>query len=407
MSLKSLFTEDVRREVLFWTTLILLCSVPLRYAYSSIAIGLFIGLNLIPGLIAGARNFRLSCVVLIVFFLWAALSFSYSMFPDLTISALGRLLPIALIPLTLIFSPKLAKDQFFELWKIFGVFISVFFFCFLVAAFFKYRFFGITDFFFYHDLVQPFKLNAIYVSFLLAICLLILLSPEKERKIFDWLNISILIVFLIMLSSKLVISFFLIGYIIQLISRKVKWYYPVGAVFLMILALILVKPLQTRVLNEFNSGYTEVFEKEEFSPVYPWTGTSIRLLQARVGSEILDQEKAWITGVGLGASQPLIKENQEEKKMYHSYGGYNFHNQYMQILVELGIIGLLIYLFFLVRFAMDFRDNIMVLSLILLIFGLGFTESFLWRQQGLMIFLIVLISVYQFGSDKNKHAATH
>lgn len=393
-----------QKEIFYYTSLAVLFSIPLDYAFSSIAIGIFVGLNLPLGLIAKTRNFKLSYFMLIGLYLLGALSIAWSVFPDLTTKSLSREMALVLIPLTLIVAPKMPKDRFFDLWKMFSIYLVGMFICLIFYALYRWDFFGLTNFFFYHELTIPLRMNAIFMSFLVAICILVLFQRAISGKMFELFFVLILAVFLILLSSKLLILLTLLGVVLQIVLKRISYKYVLLPIAIGALAILFVKPVQERFLYELDANYAEVLENEKFSQIYPWRGSTIRLLQARVGVEILNENDRWTQGIGLGASQPLIKENQKQKDMYHSYGNYNFHSQYMQWLVELGIIGLLMYLGFLGKMFVDFRQNIMVISIIFLIFGFGFTESFLWRQRGLLTFLMTIGTVYQFGIREKNNA---
>jgi len=77
--------------------------------------------------------------------------------------------------------------------------------------------------------------------------------------------------------------------------------------------------------------------------------------------------------------------------LYPGYGNYNFHNQYIQVFAELGIIGLLFLLIILISnvckafLAKDFLH----IAFAVLMISLFLTESFLWRQRGVGFFIIL------------------
>src|SRR5699024_9794916 len=103
-----------------------------------------------------------------------------------------------------------------------------------------------------------------------------------------------------------------------------------------------IAPVGNRFANEFDADITEVFTSEKFSKIYPWTGTTIRLFQARIFFEMLEEDHFFLTGYGINASQQKIIEKQKHYNLYHGYFKYNFHNQYLQTFAELGSMGLLL-----------------------------------------------------------------
>ena len=404
MSLKIFHNATIRKEVFFYTTLLLLFSIFMDHGLLSAATAIFVISNILFGISNFKKQKNPVYFLLILFYLFGCLSWFWSQNQNQTLVAISRELSFLIVPLALFFSPKLDKNKFYDLWKLYGIFLNIVFLGLVVFAFKRYNMFEQTVFFFYHDLTFPLELNAIFVSFLVSVCLLILCNPSFKK---TWVEVVIILInaiFLILLSSKLILVLTVLGIVMQWLFYKINWKFIVIPVAVILVAIAFIKPIQERFANEISSDYKEVLERKEFNNVYYWRGTTLRLLQSRIGVEILNQENAWIGGVGLGASQELIRENQAKKKMYHGFGNYNFHNQYMQILVELGLIGLAIYFLIIGKIAYDFRQNIMVLSIILLIFGLGLTESFLWRQRGLISFLIIVFSVYQFNLTKNENA---
>ena len=106
----------------------------------------------------------------------------------------------------------------------------------------------------------------------------------------------------------------------------------------------------------------------------------------------------------------LINKLQEKEKQYHLYPGYgtfNFHNQYVQNFAELGVIGfllLLLMLFLNTKKAFNSKDFMHIAFAVLMI-SLFLTESFLWRQRGVLFFML-LYALFNMESslklEKNK-----
>ena len=248
--------------------------------------------------------------------------------------------------------------------------------------------------FFYHAIVAPMDLNAIYVSVMVSLSGLFLLFTQRKT-LFTIGLLLIHAVFLILLSSKIIIvitALIAVYGIIRSFSRK-KILVLLSILVVGILLLFTTSnPVRDRFEREISvSNIKEVMECERFNKVYDWTGTTIRLFQARIFKEMMDENDAYLTGFGINNSKDKIIEKQEHYNLWQGYYEYNFHNQYIQAFAELGIFGLLFIftlLGALLREYMRTRD-IMVLSLFLIAAVIFLTETYIWRQRGLYHFLIL------------------
>jgi O-antigen ligase len=107
-------------------------------------------------------------------------------------------------------------------------------------------------------------------------------------------------------------------------------------------------------------------------------------------TEFLEEDAIIWKGFGLNASLNKLLEKEQYYNLYPGYGKFNFHNQYVQIFAELGIIGFVILLFMLflnIKNALKYKDFLHITFAILMI-SLFLTESFLWRQRGVLFFMI-------------------
>ena len=152
--------------------------------------------------------------------------------------------------------------------------------------------------------------------------------------------------------------------------------------------------------KEFTSNVFEVITCEEFGRVYPWTGSTIRLIQARIFYELFKENDIFFTGFGINASQEKIIQKQNQFNLYWGYNNYNFHNQYIQAFAELGFFGLILILLFLTAIFKGYLRSreLMSLFFFLVMMSVFMTESYLWRQRGLLHFLIIfsmLIKIHQ------------
>ena len=72
----------------------------------------------------------------------------------------------------------------------------------------------------------------------------------------------------------------------------------------------------------------------------------------RFAGEIMRDENAWLTGTGIGSRQEILNSYYIKYGVYtgnpdlgdKGYLGYNFHNQYLEVMVGTGIPGLILLL---------------------------------------------------------------
>ena len=289
------------------------------------------------------------------------------------------------------------------------IFLAIALYCFLIALF-HFLNSGETDFFFYHPLVKPISQNAIYVSIIAFIVTLFLFEEKKfvhSKIAFGYYPIVIfMIIFLVLLSSKLVLTllfFYTIFKSFYLKSGRIKWY-----VYLSIIAVGLAfiigtnNPVKARFKDILRFD-TQKFHSKDLSAAY-FNGIEFRLFQWKMTYEILNDERAWVIGVSTADAQPLLDKKFKEYHLYQGdlskgdrgYLGYNVHNQFVQCLLQSGLIGLIAFLFVCYNLLrLSIRKNITELRMIiLLLISFCFTESVLQSQRGLVSFTLFPLLIY-------------
>jgi O-antigen ligase len=126
------------------------------------------------------------------------------------------------------------------------------------------------------------------------------------------------------------------------------------------------------------------------------------MFQIKVFTEVLEEQKILFLGEGLNNSQNSLIDKYKEYNLYPGFYNYNYHNQYIQIFAELGLVGLLILLlilFIIIKNATKHKDYFL-LSFIILILLVCITESFLWRQRGMVFFVTITLLFNQ----RKKHS---
>ena len=152
--------------------------------------------------------------------------------------------------------------------------------------------------------------------------------------------------------------------------------------------------LSERGLHNVTVG--EAWHNDKFAPNHYFNGTAFRTYQIRIFTEMLQEDPIFFKGYGLNASDKKIEEKGIEHNLFHGNGenvGYNklnFHNQYIEVFADLGLFGFIIVL---IMLALNFKKGIknkyfVHIAFSILMISVFLTESFLWRQRGVVFFTL-------------------
>jgi len=371
----------------------LLVMLPLLHGFSTGALIVLLAVSLVS-VRYHKLEYRKEFFFPILFYLLMIASLFWSDNIKASSRGLERQLALVLIPLAFAFMPSITKKTRNIILYYFSLGMLVFALFFMGRAFVVYITEQNQEVFFYHSLVAPLDLNAIYISVFVSLCILFLLFNQKKT-LLSILAVGILSIFLLMLSSKIIIvatSILGVFGVIRTFKRATIFKLITVFIGVMMLLLFTSNPIKQRFEREVSaSNVKEVLESEKFNKVYDWTGTTIRLFQARIFSEMLVEDGIFFTGYGISNSQDKIIKKQKEYNLWQGYYTYNFHNQYIQAFAELGIFGLLFLFLILGAILKQYmRDkDILFLSLFFIMFVVFITESYIWRQRGLYHFLIL------------------
>jgi O-antigen ligase len=365
------------------------------------------------------RNYFVICCA--AYYLLQVISLSYT---HDTAAALGRLRIMSgliFIPITICCSDYPEGENFKKLIRNFIlVNMAVMLAC-IVLAFIKYVQQNNIEVFFYHSLVGPFEQNAVAVSFLLFIGLAFLLEGIIRgefiyNRAFHLFCIFYTICCLILLSSKLIILYTACYgawlFFTALIKMK-KHFLSVAVALLLCSAIfftLFTKNPVSRRFSEIVSGDISLVNQKQFSTDIYFNGLQFRLLQWRFVNEILYEKNAWIKGVSSGDAQGLLDQKYISSKMYigenndGGFLGYNTHNQFLQSLLETGIIGLVGFMILcgcIILLAVKKKDTAFFSIMILLVL-FAFNDSYLESQYGVVLFSFwPLFIYYGLGPKKN------
>ena len=271
--------------------------------------------------------------------------------------------------------------------------------------------------FFYHKLLHPIDQHAVYFSVYVFIGIIFLWWDGQQLgwiKKFPWVRIAWIAYFVILiyfLASKLVITFLVIYFAVtlagSLLKRPAKWQ-VLTLLFIGLIGIVSLFTFNTPVRQRFsdllNFNRASLY-KEKFNAGDYFNGVEFRLLLWPVSIELLRDNHAFVFGVGSSNTQSLLAKKFLDMSMYsgnksgndHGYLDYNCHNQFLQISLQSGVIGLLVFLFWcltIIRMTWQRNDNILS-GMVMMIFIFFLTESVFEREFGMILCTIMpLIYLY-------------
>lgn len=414
MKTKERMSKNFSAQIHYYGLMALVITLPFYINVNSIVIILLV-INWLYALISGSIEIKVRqrwiAVFFIGFYILDVFSLFYSSDLPESLHNLEKKLAFLIIPLLLAFSFGLKKQQYEMIFFTFaGACLAGVAYCFVMAVY-KFSFDNDPNHFFYHNLSHNIDIHAVYFSFYLCFSIFILIYFLSKYWNIYHLPIKLIFaaVILVFLSSLFFFASKAILAAITLISNCILLWILIArkrfyAFFILLLINILLtflffqfKKTQDRFVHimDYNIGY--VFkDKLTYEENNALNGISLRILQVKYVFEILNEQKAWVWGVGIGNAQTLMDEKYKKSNLYvgaafrgdKGYLGYNVHNQYFENLLRIGLIGAI---YFLVYLIVSFRIAIKrksFLHLILLIFFslLCFSESMLEANKGIVFF---------------------
>jgi O-antigen ligase len=412
----------------FIPILLVLSSIPLSFAINNISLAIFL---LSAFITFKKENFCLQneLVFPVLLYILMVISYFWTIDPKETLSALSKEIPLLLIPLGFFFYKKNTSEQKKKIIKYYSYIIVAFVIYYLIRAVIRYFIYQDPRMFFYHGEndkdygLVPKLLNAIHMSVFVAVAFFHFFTKEIKSKTDIVLSI-LLFGFILLLSSKNIILVVLLLCLIHIFffsktAHKLRLRNLI--VFGLLIGIIFsVGKIKDRFKQEFQSNtdkslsadvieentygvhyvsIKEAWTNPTFSPNDYFNGTAFRVYQFRVFLELVKENDVFFTGFGLNASYPKIKEKAMQYNLYmgvenDSDSGYqskNFHNQYVQNFAELGVFGFILLLTMLVvnvKNSIKTKDFVHFAFAFLMI-SLFLTESFLWRQRGVVFFTMM------------------
>jgi O-antigen ligase len=156
---------------------------------------------------------------------------------------------------------------------------------------------------------------------------------------------------------------------------------------------ILSLPSTRSKLNEF------IFFKGVYHPFTP------RLIQWQCCIDIVNENNAWVQGVGTGDVKPLLQACYQRKKFWGELYHYNSHNEYLEELLRHGLVGLTLLLMALgIPLILTIKRRQYLYSCFLIVFMFAcLSEAILNRQKGVIFYAFFnsVLFMSSFSEKKN------
>ena len=252
----------------------------------------------------------------------------------------------------------------------------------------------------------------LYLGFFIVISMILLLerygktSNRKVKYIYLLLFVFFVIsLFLIASRSAIAIAFLTLT---TSIIYNIKNKYRIGFLLTMSIVFLAIifnsKTLSKRFLYSDDSIRSSFIEKiKTHEPRYDiW----------KFSTQIFKEEKPYAFGIGTFRTQELLVSKYqlmpiEKRKNWFMERNFNTHNQYLDILISFGLIGLFVFLFLLKEIIVLCYKNIYSANLILSLVLFLLIENVFHRQLGSFIFALTLaIAVFIINSENEKNISS-
>jgi len=302
---------------------------------------------------------RKEILFMILFYLLQVISALLSVNRDEAMVMLVRRLPLLVFPLCigLLYIREELKDRILLSYCFFTTAAAVV--C-MLYAYNQFRQYNDPGYLFSDNLTRVIGRESVYIGMVVNLALftyvylLIKQSFAIEYKGLVFLSIAFLLVFHYMLASHIAIITLYTGFLVFAAwSGLKKKQYLRGSILvvLLLVAGFLLMRFFPRTLESFEElSYTNYVysnpgaaRNAPSSSEHQWNGTNIRLAVWKCGWQLVKGH--WLTGVPLGDKQDKLVEVYKEKQFnYAVESRRNLHNTYLDVLVNMGVIGLAVFL---------------------------------------------------------------
>lgn len=265
----------------------------------------------------------------------------------------------------------------------------------------------------YFSLKDVTNIHQWYFSQFYFLALLLVLYQIHEKSINNkvaLLEIIFILFFIVLLSAgpTILMSFAIVFFSIFFLVKN--WYIKFVILLALFLGFYLVKDtyfLKKKIhrITHIEWNLEKNIQKHALvfsSEFTDYNTLELRLIKWHLASNIIKNN--FFTGVGSGDSQDLLNKSYKEIQFQNGIKfHYNAHNQYLEEGMRFGLIGILLFLYFLGNsLVLAYKQgNLFLVALILFIALSALIESVLARFHGVVFYSVIVPFLYKFYQLKN------
>lgn len=263
------------------------------------------------------------------------------------------------------------------------------------AWYFKFNQLG--EYLFYDRFAEFLNRHTTYYALFVVVGLLWLLwlfLHEKANRILIFCATLLLVYMLYLLSVRISIVALLFGSLLIILGAPLKLWQKIS-IFIIIPGLFLSAYLTPNFQNRFDPSTTDTTEIHDLD---------YRQLHWKSVWETITHNNIWI-GNGTNAHRDFLYQKYRDYELTAGYKNeYNAHNQYLETMLDFGIIGLIIFvglLLYLLRVFIQQKDYF-ALSIFSVFLIFMITESLLQRTNGIVLFAFLMPFFLSLNTNKMK-----
>ena len=340
-------------------------------------------------------------ILLFVFLFWIV---AYSGFNNSFFADFSETRKIAQTLLLLILFSQVSDKRILISMFIFGTFLSGLITSINIITFYLNSFeFLLTG----ADTNELFITQRLYLGFFIVISLILSLerfynSSNKNHKAAYLFLIFSFLIFLILISSR---SAILIAFMVLITSfiynsKSIKrTIVLISTISVFLIMIFNNKTLSKRFLYADDSVRQSFMEKiKTHEPRYDiW----------KFSAQIFEEQGSYMLGLGTYKTQELLIDKYKimpikKRSDWFIKRNFNTHNQYLDITLSYGFIGLMIFMVFIKEIIFSSYKNIYSFNLIISLILFLFIENLFHRQLGTFIFSLTIVWAFYLTNTKNE-----